>query len=319
MSSPIELKSGEITGQVYHVDLHQYGMSRLCSVFILETPECVLLMDTGTSDDIRAITRFLKKKDIPLGKVKYLVPSHFHFDHFGGGWKLWNKIKKYNPGVKVLTTKETMEQLQDTKLHMFRAHRTFGDFVGRMEPLPVDAYEIVKTDTDVTIPGLDSKQGFRLLHTPGHTPDHVSPVFIENGNTKFCFTGEAAGTLFHSQKLVTFGTSMPPDFSYKNYMESLQKIIDLEPENAGYCHFGAVVGKENVMEALHENQEFSTFFRDFVMENFTKTGSVRAVVEKFMTDEAPKRTDLPRADLLVKILVALVYGQCVDLKLKDPK
>ncbi|MHA1999875.1 MAG: hypothetical protein ACTSU9_17320 [Promethearchaeota archaeon] len=71
--SPIQTRSGKVTDQIFHVNLRQFGMPRLTSAFILETPECVIIMGTGTSDDIRAITRFLKKEGIPLEKVKYLV------------------------------------------------------------------------------------------------------------------------------------------------------------------------------------------------------------------------------------------------------
>ncbi|MBD3188292.1 MBL fold metallo-hydrolase [Candidatus Bathyarchaeota archaeon] len=319
MTGAIFGETGKVTEGLYHVDLNQYGMKRLCSAFVLKTSKCLLILDTGTSDDVRALVRFIKRNGWDPANITFIVPTHFHFDHFGGGWKLWKKIMKFNPSVKILTTRETMEHLQDASLHLKRARRTFGDFVGEMIPLPENAYEIVETDTPLDIPGLEDGESFSLVSTPGHVPDHVCPTMNRNGENVFCFTGEAAGTLFHSRKLVTFGTSMPPDFTFKEYMESLEKIIALEPTNAGYCHFGTVMGKENVTKVLEENRQFSIFFKDYVKREFEKSGSVRTVVEKFAAEEAPGRTDLPRADLLVNILVALVYGQLVDLGLKQPK
>jgi glyoxylase-like metal-dependent hydrolase (beta-lactamase superfamily II) len=163
--SPIITASGKVTKEIYHLDVRAYAVPRLTSTFVLETPEAVAVIDTGTSDDVYKLLRFLRKQGIPPQRIKYLVPSHFHFDHFGGGWKLWEMVRKENPGVKVLTTQKTHDQLQDPALHIQRAQRTFGEFVGEMHPLPEEAYEIVDPDTPLPIPGLDRGKTFQLVST----------------------------------------------------------------------------------------------------------------------------------------------------------
>jgi glyoxylase-like metal-dependent hydrolase (beta-lactamase superfamily II) len=286
---------------------------------VLETPEAVAVIDTGTSDDVYKLLRFLRKQGIPPQRIKYLVPSHFHFDHFGGGWKLWEMVRKENPGVKVLTTQKTHDQLQDPALHIQRAQRTFGEFVGEMHPLPEEAYEIVDPDTPLPIPGLDRGKTFQLVSTPGHTADHCSPALMDDGHASFVFGAEATGTLFNSTKLVTFGTSMPPEYDTNAYLKSLQKVVDLKPEAVGYCHFGVVKGRESVEQVLEENREFTTFFKDYVKRKFEEGGGVRHVVDEFVKEVAPSRTDKLASEMLIKIIVALVYGQLIDLGLKEPK
>jgi glyoxylase-like metal-dependent hydrolase (beta-lactamase superfamily II) len=318
-SSPIITTSGKVTKDITHIDIRAYAVPKLISTFALETPEAVVVIDTGTSDDVYRLLRFLKKQGISKEKIMYLVPSHFHFDHFGGGWKLWEMLKAENPAVKVLTTQKTHDRLQDPALHVQQAQRTFGEFVGEMHPLPEEAYEIVDPDTSLPIPGLERGQIFQLVSTPGHTADHCSPTLLETGLAKFMFCAEAAGTLFNSTKLVTFGTSMPAEYDTNRYLKSLQKIIDLKPEAVGYCHFGAVKGKESVMQVLKENLEFTTFFKDYVKRKFEEGGGVRHVVDEFLKEVAPSRTDKLPTEMLVKIIVALVYGQLIDLGLKEPK
>ncbi|MFX0092030.1 MAG: MBL fold metallo-hydrolase, partial [Candidatus Hodarchaeota archaeon] len=277
------------------------------------------IMDVGTSNEVSSVLNFMKANDLSLKKVKYIVPSHFHFDHFGGGGKLWKIIKEYNPDAKILTTENTQEQLQDPDLHLQRAKRTFGDFVGTMDMLPDKAYEIVDPNERIRIPGLKRSKEFMLVSSPGHTPDHVCPALFERDTSKFMYLGEAAGAIFHSNKPITFGTSMPPDYNFKMYLQSLDKIIEFKPQNVGYCHFGAIKGEANVIKALRDNKEFTIFFRNFVKEKFSESGKIRHVVEQFIEQELGKRIESQYLDLLTNTIVALVYGQLIDLGLKKPK
>ena len=309
--------SGKITSEIFHLDINQYDIPQSCSVYLLVTPNSIVIMDIGTSNDVYSILEFLKVNNLPLKKVKFLIPSHHHFDHFGGGWKLWERIKKKNPQVKVLTTKETKLQLQDSQEHLKRAKRTFGERIGLMNPLPEEAYEIIETNKSIPIPGLEKQ--LKLIATPGHTSDHVCPIIINNGETEFVYLGESAGGLLHSQLLLTVPSSMPPDFNFNTYIRSLRKLIDLRPINIGYAHSGVVQGQEAAKRVLEEHLDFSFFFRDFVKDKFTERGETRFVVEQFIEQEMKKRSEANNHKLYINYVVAVVYGQLVDLGLKEPK
>lgn len=319
-SNSIITRSGKITSEIYHLDVEQYGNPRSCSVFLLMTQESIVIMDVGTSDDVNFILDFMKKNNIELKKIKYLVPSHHHFDHFGGGWKLWKTINEINPEVKILTIERTKKLLQDPNSHLKRAKRTFGDFIGSMEPLPDDnAFEIVDPDEPIKIQGLNNSKYLQLVSSPGHTADHVSPTLFEDNQVKFMYLGEAAGGLLHSQLLITLPSSMPPEFDFKTYIQSLDKLIELKPNITGYAHAGVVKGHERVIQALRENREYSFFFRDFVKNKFSERGETRYVVEQFIEQEMRGRSDVSSNELYTNYVVAVVYGQLVDLGLKEPR
>ena len=309
--------SGKITSEIFHLDINQYGIPRSCSVYLLVTPQSIVIMDIGTSNDVNSILEFLKVNNLPLKKIKYLIPSHHHFDHFGGGWKLFERIKKENSQVKVLTTMETKLQLQDSEEHLSRAKRTFGERIGLMNPLPEEAYEIIEANESILIPGL--KKQFLLLATPGHTSDHVCPTLINNGETEFVYLGESAGGLLHSQQLLTVPSSMPPEFKFNTYIKSLRKLIKLKPHNVGYAHSGVVQGQEATKQILKEHLDFSFCFRDFVENKFTERRETRFVVEQFIEQEMKKRSESYTHKLYTNYVVAVVYGQLIDLGLKEPK
>jgi glyoxylase-like metal-dependent hydrolase (beta-lactamase superfamily II) len=72
--------------------------------------------------------------------------------------------------------------------------------------------------------------GVRALHTPGHTPDHVTFVVEEEG---MLFTGDA---------VLGRGTSIvdPPEGDMAAYMRSLRRMVELQPRTI-YPGHGPVV------------------------------------------------------------------------------
>ena len=129
-SNPIIRSSGPINEDILHVDLIQYDSPHVCSAFILNTDKSSVILDCGTSNDVLTLIAYLQKQKLSLKQISYLIPSHYHFDHFGGGWKLWELIYNKNPEVKILTTELTKEYLQNPEPHMKRAVRTFGKSIG---------------------------------------------------------------------------------------------------------------------------------------------------------------------------------------------
>ncbi|MCK4481135.1 MAG: MBL fold metallo-hydrolase, partial [Candidatus Lokiarchaeota archaeon] len=77
----ITLKSGKINDYLHHIDLKAYGKARMLSAFLGEFDDCSILIDCGSSLEIKKLLRYFKKNQILLSAFKYLITSHHHFDH----------------------------------------------------------------------------------------------------------------------------------------------------------------------------------------------------------------------------------------------
>jgi glyoxylase-like metal-dependent hydrolase (beta-lactamase superfamily II) len=311
--------SGQVSDYIYHIDLKQFNFQETCSAFLLKTQNSFAIMDCGTSDDIPTLLDYITSElGVSLNRISYLIPTHYHFDHFGGGWKLWEILKDYNPNVRILTTNKTKYQLQDPALHMKRAYRTFGDLIGEMKPIINEAFEIVDTNKDIPLEGRRADYSLKLIPTPGHTLDHVCPTVFQGKQVKFSFLGEASGGLLQLGKFTILGSSMLPEYQYKEFMKSLEMIQSLRPHIIGLGHSGAIKGETNVANYLNDCLSFVVSFRDFVKVKFEERGETKYVVEQFLTETFRNRGYQPD-NFLTKIVVALVYGQLIDLGLKKPK
>jgi glyoxylase-like metal-dependent hydrolase (beta-lactamase superfamily II) len=321
----ITLNSGKVYDYLHHIDVKAYGKSRMLSIYLGEFDDGLILLDCGSSLDIKKVLRYFKNNDIPLRSFRYLIPSHHHFDHAGGMYLLFQKLKKYSPDVKILTNQMTMDLLNNYREHLNRAKRTYGDLIGTMEPIEREAFKLIQPSKNFSTDpkSLDIIDRFHknddeiklgIFHTPGHTPDHQCPFLIRNNEMEFIFWGEAVGTIYHASKLVTMPTSMPTYFNHNEFMETLANLKKLKPLKAGFGHFGVINGKENVREILIEHETFLKRFRAEIIKAYHEKPETKYVFEKLLPILTP-RTDLKIEgnSIFNGIALGIVYGMMMDL------
>ena len=190
LDNTYKYKSGKINDYLHLVDIKQFNRQRVFSAFIAQFDHSSVILDCGSSLDINRLLRYMKKKGILLSSVKYIIPTHHHFDHSGGLWKLFDKIKQENTEVKILCSSLYKNLINnfDTVLHFKHVKKTFGGLIGEIKKISDDAFKILKSDqffsNDCTIIENftieDKVVGLSILETPGHAPDHVCPMFIIN-------------------------------------------------------------------------------------------------------------------------------------------
>jgi glyoxylase-like metal-dependent hydrolase (beta-lactamase superfamily II) len=324
---PIFINTGKIQDNIYLIDTLQFGVHRITSTFCYWDGTSCVLMDVGTSDDVRNLLSVVKKWGITPKQIKCVILSHYHFDHGGGASQLYSKLIKQNPDFKIMVPPDTHDKLQNATKHLEGAFTTFGDYIGTMNPVEESAFQIVEKNEDLPI---DLQSGYRikLISTPGHTFDHVSPTIFHNGKATFMFTGETVGTLFNATKLVSLPTCMPPNFRFKIYMESLDKIINLVKlgaEGIGFCHFGAITGQSDILTFLTEHRQYMIDFRAAIKELYAKDPSTRYVIQNLKPELWQDRLDqhygmTPLSERFFRNLqLALTYGMMIDLGYREPK
>ena len=327
----IFLESGKINDYMHLVDIKQFGRKRVTAIYIAEFEDGVVIIDCGTALDVKKVLRYMKKKNISLSLVKYIIASHHHFDHTGGLWMLYDIIKPHNPKVTIMSSLITMEILANLNQapHFKHAEKTFGGLMGELRDIPRDYFKIIRSDEY-----FDEKNDFftpidifrtknysiqlSAILTPGHAPGHISIIFLKDGVVDFVYLGEAAGALSNDSKLISVPTSSAPDFNNNDYMNSLKKIIRLRPLSIGYCHFGVVSGAEDVREILNDNESIMTDFRNLIIKYYNEKPETAYVFEK-IKHELIYRVNLHDQGLFednlafTKLGISIIYGMMMDL------
>lgn len=92
----------QIFGNLYYV-----GDKKVC-MHLIDTGEGLILFDTGYSHNYQSLIQSIEKLGFCPKDIKYVIHSHGHFDHFGGGDRLRDTY-----GAKILMSKVDTDLLKE--------------------------------------------------------------------------------------------------------------------------------------------------------------------------------------------------------------
>jgi glyoxylase-like metal-dependent hydrolase (beta-lactamase superfamily II) len=258
--SPRIIHSGEHLDHVNLIDLNLYDSSLFANACVLEAGGDRVLFDAGTSATTGQIITYIKYHGLDDGKY-FIIPSHHHFDHSGGITSLLRHFKKNGIPATVVTTPTMAECLANLPARVEGARRQFQQMIGTIEAVSREDMLVLGGGVKFS---LADGSSIELLPTPGHSPDHVSPVVRDGDRTRLVFFGEALGINLRHH-LSPIPSSVAPCYDSKAYKASIAKIKAIAADAGIFSHVGGVTGAENMtalcdlaLEKVDEVTEFIT-------------------------------------------------------------
>ncbi len=142
--------------------------------YVLGQGDTRLLVDVGWPGTLPKLLANLKRKDIALSDIRYLLVTHYHPDHAG----LAQEVKVQ--GVKLIVLESQTQAIPILKTHM----------------KPVNRYVDIRLDDNLNLTCEASRKFLKTLHlegeiisTPGHSDDSITLILDEG----FAFTGDLPG------------------------------------------------------------------------------------------------------------------------------
>nr|MDO8087345.1 MBL fold metallo-hydrolase [Candidatus Sigynarchaeum springense] len=311
--SPRIIHSGEHLGHVHLIDLNLYDSSLFANACLLDAGGDRVLFDAGTSATTGQIVNYLRYHGLDDGRY-FIVPSHHHFDHSGGIASLIHHFKKNSVPVMVVTTPTMADCLADLPSRVDGARRQFQQMVGSIEA--VSRQDMVVLGNGVKFLLADNST-IELVPTPGHAPDHVSPVVRDGSHIRLCFFGEALGINLRN-RLSPIPSSTAPCYDSEEYKASIARIKALNAEAGIFSHVGGVTGAENVASscdlALEKLGEVTDFIARLHAGGVTSTAEMVARLKDSYRDYIA--TCVMDDSVVNNLAFLLVYGILKDLHLK---
>jgi glyoxylase-like metal-dependent hydrolase (beta-lactamase superfamily II) len=230
----------EVGANIYLIDNRLNSIPGAGSVYFLNE-EKKALIETGPAISVPAVREGLRKLGFKSEDIDYLIITHIHLDHSGGA----GTMLKYLPAAKVVAHYRAIKHLIDPSKLVRSAIEAEGEEVVRQNGavLPIPEERLVAAHEGDTI-SLGAAQVLTLLETPGHAPHHIC---ILESRHRGVFVGDAIGHFVEGMD-VMIPITPPPSFDQELYIESIQRLIRLNPSMVYFSHFGATDRVPEVLE-----------------------------------------------------------------------
>jgi len=251
------------------IDLDQpslEGFRKFISCWLFRDDKLTFVVDPGPLSTIPNLLKELARFGIE--NLDYILLTHIHIDHAGGAGALLQEFPDagvicHPQGIRHLIAPEKLWQGSQSVLGRLAA--VYGEIV----PVPEERINYTESLAAGRI---------RVFQTPGHAQHHCCYLIDE-----LLFGGEVAGVHCAVEGGIYLRPATPPRFNLEVALDSLQRMIDLQPRTLVIAHHGRVepavdylniaakqlkLWVKGVVELADSNTDFSEYeFMDWLLRN----------------------------------------------------
>ncbi|MCK6390469.1 MAG: MBL fold metallo-hydrolase [Azonexus sp.] len=198
----------------------------------------VAFVDTGSNDALPNALAALKKRDLDVSTVDYVILTHIHLDHAGGAGALMQAF----PNARLVVHPRGARHMAAPEKLVAGVTAVYGaDYVKTVygEILPVPAERIIEA-AEGTVLNLAGRE-LLCIDTPGHAKHHICVVDRQSGGI---FTGDMFGISYREfdvdGRQFIFPTTSPSQFDPVEMRASVERLLAFAPEAMYLTHYSRV-------------------------------------------------------------------------------
>lgn len=222
---------------IYAIDA-EYVRPMLDAVHLVVHEGRAAFVETGTSRSVPQLLAALESLGLSREAVDWVFITHVHLDHAGGAGQLMQAL----PNAKAVLHPRGAPHMIDPRKLIEASMAVYGaEAFGKLygEIIPIASERVVSTEPRQRF-SLAGRE-FEILHTPGHAMHHQ--VFFDH-HAKAVFTGDTFGLSYREfdvdGRAFAFPTTTPTQFDPDQLIDSIHRILALQPRAAYFTHYGEV-------------------------------------------------------------------------------
>jgi len=276
----IKLNMRELDFKVQKIDENFFVLGNAYAyIYFIKIDKLNILIDTGTAFFGNKVSDYLKYQNIE--EIDYLLLTHSHYDHIGGvpiilkNFRVKNifahgYLKNVFKSEKAISIINNLNKIELSVLDPFL----------RYEFKPFEITNEVKENDFLDF----GKIKILFYETPGHTKDSVSYYILPY---KIIIPGEAIGVPNKDDSYIL------PQFlsSFENYIESINKIKNLDIEIIGLPHEHLIFGRENVKNYIENSLKTTYDYAQIIENSIIKYKNFNKILD-YLTDEIHQKKNI---------------------------
>lgn len=214
--------------------------------------DLTFIVDAGPASSAQRLIDGLHSAGI--NRIDYILITHIHIDHCGA---LADVLEEF-PMAKAVCHAKGLKHIIEPENLWKGSLNVLGEtaiMFGRPGPVPK---ERLIAHTEAAINDL------MVIETPGHASHHLSFSY-----KNMLFAGEAGGNYFLLNNKEYLRPATPPRFFFDIFINSVDKLLDLNDQPIYYAHFGKAESSHRLLNRFRK-QLF--FWKKILGEEFQKGG-----------------------------------------------
>lgn len=250
---------------IHVLDLNFLGIDHAIASFLVETTDGPVLIETGPHSTFENLRTKVEEKGFRLNEIKHVLLTHIHLDHAGAAWALAEM------GATIYLHPFGEKHMADPSKLMASAKLIYQDDMdrlwGMMKPVPANKLKVMDHKELLKI----GDKTFISLHTPGHARHHIAWQ-MDN----IIFSGDVAGVKIGDGPVVP--PCPPPDINLEDWNESIELILNVNPDRIYLTHFDAI---ENADQHMAELKVILNDWAFWIKEHWETGQSAEEITPKF--------------------------------------
>lgn len=271
MTTPSSTTPFEVSTDVYGLPL---GPDDTLGVFLVVDDEPTLV-DAATAASVETIVAGMEDLGVAPETLANVVVSHVHLDHSGAAAGLADR----SADLDVYIHESTAHHLVDPGRLVESTRQVLGEAFERMgAPDPLAEDRLVRVpDEGVSID--TGAHTLEVLHTPGHSPDHLSVWDAASG---VAFANEAIGRYYPKADCWVPPVTLP-NFDAGAVARSTAELRALGADDVALSHVGTLPAADAFDRAAARLEEFTRRIPAWYGETGDLEGTVERVRERLLT------------------------------------
>lgn len=227
----------EYPGGVVAIDS---GMVRpqMTACYLLETESALAVIEVGNNYSAERILSVIAHRGRRVEEVSHVIVTHVHLDHAGGAGTLMQQL----PNAVLLVHPRGARHMIDPSRLEASARAVYGDEEyeaqhGPLQPVPEHRVRVMEDGDSLQLGG----RKLQFVDTPGHARHHFCIWDEETGGW---FSGDTFGISYRetdsARGAFIFPTTTPIQFDPPALLDSIERLMQREPEFMYLTHFGRV-------------------------------------------------------------------------------
>ena len=253
------------SNNIFWFDLCPNNESNFISVYVIIDKK-ISVIETGPASSHNNLLEGIKQMGLKPEDIDYIVPTHIHLDHFGGGGHIMEICKN----AKAIVHPNAYKHVSNIDSWWLGSRDFLGsiaDLYGK--PKPISEERLISAED-----GFELSLGhhkIRALHTPGHAPHHITWIYDMEA-----FVGDSAG-LWYSD----IDRSFPVTPGYYRHDLALESIEKMEKLNLAYLHY-THFGPRSADGVLRETKREFKLWMEIIKQGYSEDKSSKIILNELL-------------------------------------